>query len=289
MGLQVRRTRTTLAALCCLISTLVTTLAPGQSVAMGLSRVAAHVSVRAAPAPLTHPTDTRAAMWRAQSTLRGTSAPGGASGSLYESFANSAPDNAGWVLGGTNYTAHLTAGYADPTKSGHAGSSDGQGGGWLRLTSADSKNYCGDSTSYCPVVGYAYYNVPVTLTHGLVVSFDYACWGGGPYSGTGYGSDGTSFFLFDGSAAFSPGGDGAGLGYSVGSRYPGMPGAYAGVGLDEFGSFTGFGFENQGVGLRGSAPNYTLLSNSTHTAGGSCAPNPARAARRRMGLATSTT
>ncbi len=276
MGLRIRLTRSTLVAVYCFVSTLLSAFTPGQIGGGTLGRDTAGAAAHAASIPLDRVAVKRAAAARARVTVRASTAAGSASGFVYESFKSSTPDNAGWVLGGTNYTAHLTAGDADPTTSGHAGSSDGQGGGWLRLTSADAKGYCGGANDYCPVVGYAYYNVPVTLAHGLVVSFDYACWGGGPYSGTGYGSDGTSFFLFDGSAAFSPGGDGGGLGYNAGAVYPGMPGAYAGVGLDEFGSFTGLGFENQGVGIRGSAPNYTLLSNSTHTAGGQlCAESSA--------------
>ncbi len=248
MGLQVRRTRTTLAALCCLISTLVTTLAPGQSVAMGVGRVAAHVSVRAAPAPLTHPTDTRAAMWRAQSTLRGPSTPGGALGSLYESFANSTPDNTGWVIGGA---ATLTSGTTD----GATGATDPSGAGWLRLTSESTTNS----------VGYAYYNAPLMLTNGLIVSFDYACWGGhyGPYPNNG--SDGASFYLFDGGVPFSPGGVGGSLGYK------GMAGAYVGVGLDEFGNFSGGYFQQEHISIAGSASaGYPIL---TTTAAGAISPS----------------
>lgn len=68
----------------------------------------------------------------------------------------------GWVLGGT---AGLTSGKTDPT-----------GNGWLRLTNNDFSQ-----------AGYAYYNTPIPTGRGLVITFDYAAWGGS-------GADGLSFF-----------------------------------------------------------------------------------------------
>src|SRR5438552_506636 len=89
---------------------------------------------------------------------------GGTTPFVYESFANSTPDNTGWVLGGT---AQLTSGTTDGT----TGTTDPSGAGWLRFTSETDTN----------TLGYAYYNVPLTVTNGLIISFDYTCWGGGAY------------------------------------------------------------------------------------------------------------
>lgn len=69
----------------------------------------------------------------------------------------------GWVLGGT---AKLTSGVADPEND-----------GWLRLTENNFNQ-----------AGYAYYNAPIPTGRGLVVTFDYAAWGG-------TGADVLSFFL----------------------------------------------------------------------------------------------
>src|SRR5205823_3095250 len=97
--------------------------------------------------------------------LQANADPAGAdSAFIHESFANSRPDNAGWVLGGA---AQLTSGTTDGT----TGTTDPSGAGWLRFTTET------DPSS----VGYAYYNVPLTLTNGLIISFDYTCWGGGKY------------------------------------------------------------------------------------------------------------
>jgi hypothetical protein len=149
---------------------------------------------------------------------------------IHESFANSTPDNAAWVLGGA---AHLRSGTTDGTTH----TTDPSDAGWLRFTSETATNS----------LGYAYYNVPLTLTNGLIISFDYTCWGGGtygPYSTDGYGADGTNFYLFDGSAAFSPGSYGGSLGYV------GMGNAYVGIGLDGFGTFSG-GFSNKSTSRSG--------------------------------------
>jgi len=86
MGLQVRRTRATLVALCCLASTLLATLAPGQLAEAGASRGVTRPSAHAASAPLTHAAYAHASYSRGQSTFRSHSAPG----SIYKSFARSA-------------------------------------------------------------------------------------------------------------------------------------------------------------------------------------------------------
>lgn len=81
-------------------------------------------------------------------------------------------------------------------------------------------------------------------TYGIVVSFDYAMYGGDT-NGGGTG-DGLSFFIFDQSAKFEIGSHGAGLGYAYretdkgyeSQRLPGLNGAYLGVGLDVYGGAT---------------------------------------------------
>ena len=52
-------------------------------------------------------------------------------------------------------------------------------------------------------------------------------------------ADGLSFFLADGAANINaPGANGGALGYAPIGTIPGLPGAYIGVGFDEFGNFT---------------------------------------------------
>ena len=113
----------------------------------------------------------------------------------------------GWVLGGT---ASLTSGTVDPA-----------GNGWLRLT-----------TNKLNQAGYAYYNAPIPTGRGLVVTFDYAAWGG-------TGADGLTFFLFDGTTpVFKVGAAGGSLGYAQKSGVNGLSGGYLGLGLDEFGNYS---------------------------------------------------
>lgn len=113
----------------------------------------------------------------------------------------------GWVLGGT---AVLTSGTTDPA-----------GDGWLRLT-----------TNNLNQAGYAYYNTPIPTGRGLVVTFDYAAWGG-------TGADGLTFFLFDGATpVFKVGASGGSLGYAQKSGVNGLSGGYLGLGLDEFGNYS---------------------------------------------------
>ena len=98
---------------------------------------------------------------------------------LTESFQGASAPN--WVMGGK---ARLTSGNADPA-----------GSGWLRLT---------DNTT--SQAGYAYYNRPIPTGRGLVITFDYAAWGGN-------GADGLTFYLFDGATpVFNVGASGGSLG-----------------------------------------------------------------------------
>ena len=113
----------------------------------------------------------------------------------------------GWVLGGA---AKLTSGVGDPI-----------GDGWLRLTENNFNQ-----------AGYAYYNSPIPTGRGLVVTFDYAAWGG-------TGADGLSFFLFDGATpSFKVGASGGSLGFAQKIGINGLSGGYLGLGLDEFGNYS---------------------------------------------------
>jgi len=149
----------------------------------------------------------------------------------------------GWVLGGT---AGLTSGKTDPT-----------GNGWLRLTNNDFSQ-----------AGYAYYNTPIPTGRGLVITFDYAAWGGS-------GADGLSFFLFDGATpAFNVGASGGSLGYAQKSGVKGLSGGYLGLGVDEFGNYSnptegrvgGTTFTPNAVAIRGpgsGASGYDYLAGTT--------------------------
>lgn len=123
----------------------------------------------------------------------------------------------GWSITGTNNTGTndsgiLTGGYgAIPNNV-----NDANGSGWLRLSTALGNQqgrglYTGGSFS---------------STQGVTVEFDYVNWGGN-------GADGTAFFLYDASADMSGALPGGALGYCWGN------GAYLGIGLDEFGNFSG--------------------------------------------------
>lgn len=70
----------------------------------------------------------------------------------------------------------------------------------------------------------------------LHVEFDYVSWGGSSISG-----DGLSVYLFD--ASIPGAGTGGGTGGALG--YCGLAGAYLGIGLDEYGTFTSSWCENQ--------------------------------------------
>jgi len=105
-----------------------------------------------------------------------------------ETFRNSSASN--WLLLGS---ACLTAGGTNVCAT--APTSEGNGNGWLRLTS----NGIWQS-------GSAIYNTAFSSTGGIQVTFTYATYGG-------TGADGISFYLIDGSTT-SPtiGGQGGSLG-----------------------------------------------------------------------------
>jgi len=148
-----------------------------------------------------------------------------------------------WVIGGT---AYLTA----------SGGLDPAGSGWLRLTDVAGNQ-----------AGSAFLDSAFDISAGVVISFDYATWGG---AGTGStcgatGADGYSVYLFDGTynaSNFVVGASGGSLGYdkkTVAPIHAGLTGGYLGVGIDEWGNFSsptegrtgGPGMRCNGVAVRG--------------------------------------
>lgn len=139
-----------------------------------------------------------------------------------ETFKNSTAP--GWVFAGTGYTPTLTSGTigSDPVNG------NATGDGWLRLTTPGTNQ----ATS-------AYYNTAFTAANATVFAkFDYESYGG-------TGADGITFFLFDGTVAFSEGAHGGSLGYAQkttagGAEYnhAGLAGGYLGIALDEYGNFS---------------------------------------------------
>jgi len=128
-------------------------------------------------------------------------------------FRNST--EAGWTITGTNPGTNrsgiLTGGYgAIPNNV-----NDANGSGWLRLTT-NLNNHQGQAL---------YTGGSFPSTQGVTIEFDYVNWGGN-------GADGTTFFLYDSGGTMN-GAPGGSLGYCGGN------GAYLGLGLDEFGNFSG--------------------------------------------------
>ncbi|MFE3554647.1 hypothetical protein ACFXKW_07210 [Streptomyces sp. NPDC059193] len=123
-----------------------------------------------------------------------------------------------------------------------SGSASYPGEGWLRLTSA-SNNQAGTWK-----MKEAF---PSSL--GIVAEFGYATYGGTAFEGKR--GDGLSFYLTDGSATDSAGPSGGSLGYACSGAASrcltsGVPGAYLGIGLDEFGNFSSTGVGNGGPGTQ---------------------------------------
>ncbi|KPI09502.1 protein of unknown function DUF11 [Actinobacteria bacterium OK074] len=117
-------------------------------------------------------------------------------------------------------------------------------GGWLRLTD--------NSTSRS---GAWEMNDAFSSSLGIVAEFTYATWGGTAYDGKR--GDGLSFFLADGTARNGTGPSGGPLGYACGGSggrctSDGVPGAFVGIGFDEFGNFLS---SNVGNGGPGATPN----------------------------------
>ncbi|WP_051854516.1 DUF11 domain-containing protein [Streptomyces sp. NRRL B-1347] len=112
------------------------------------------------------------------------------------------------------------------TATGSASYSDG----WLRLTPAQASR----AGSWQMKDSF-----PTSL--GIVAEFTYATYGGSTFDGKR--GDGLAFFLADGSAATGTGATGGALGYACAGSASrctsnGVPGAFLGIGIDEFGNFS---------------------------------------------------
>lgn len=123
-----------------------------------------------------------------------------------------------------------------------SGSASYPGEGWLRLTSA-STNQAGT------------WKMKDSFSSGLgiVAEFSYASYGGTTFENKR--GDGLSFYLTDGAAADGVGPSGGSLGYActgaAGLCFTrGVPGAYLGIGLDEFGNFSSNVVGNGGPGAQ---------------------------------------
>ncbi|WP_329403815.1 hypothetical protein [Streptomyces melanogenes] len=102
--------------------------------------------------------------------------------------------------------------------------------GWLRLTSASSNQ-----------AGSWQMKDSFSTSLGIVAEFTYATYGGKAFDGKR--GDGMAFFLADGSASSGTGAPGGALGYACAGSVlrctsSGVPGAFLGIGLDEFGNFS---------------------------------------------------
>ncbi|AUG81584.1 hypothetical protein CFP65_6972 [Kitasatospora sp. MMS16-BH015] len=120
--------------------------------------------------------------------------------------------------------------------------------GWMRLTRASASQ----TGSWVMTDGF-----PADL--GIIAEFQYATWGGTSFDGKR--GDGMAFFLADGSAVNGVGALGGALGYACSGSSTtcttnGVPGAFLGVGLDEFGNFSSSTIGNGGPG---SAANTIVL------------------------------
>ncbi|WP_415953202.1 lectin-like domain-containing protein [Streptomyces sp. KLOTTS4A1] len=126
--------------------------------------------------------------------------------------------------------------------------------GWLRLTSA-AGNQAGSWEM----------NDSFSSSLGFLAEFDYASWGGRQHDGKR--GDGLAFFLANGAAANGVGQFGGALGYAcsrsssgwlggTSCRDDGLPGAYLGIGFDEFGNFSQ---KLVGNGGPGNAPNEIVV------------------------------
>ncbi|MCX4658977.1 hypothetical protein [Streptomyces uncialis] len=110
--------------------------------------------------------------------------------------------------------------------------------GWLRLTSAAGNQAGGWQM-----------NDSFSTGLGIVAEFTYASYGGTAFDGRR--GDGIAFFLSDGGAANGTGAPGGALGYACSGNpctRAGVPGAFLGIGIDEFGNFSSGLVGNGGPG-----------------------------------------
>ncbi|GLF95943.1 hypothetical protein [Streptomyces yaizuensis] len=144
------------------------------------------------------------------------------------------------------------------------GSATFQSGGWLRLTSA-----AGNQSGAWEM------NDSFSTGLGIVAEFTYATYGGTAFDGKR--GDGLAFFLANGASANGTGAPGGSLGYACGGNpcnRAGVPGAFLGIGIDEFGNFSSASVGNGGPGtqanrivLRGGGNNTTGYRFGTSTPG----------------------
>ncbi|MGW1636984.1 hypothetical protein [Streptomyces lavendulae] len=123
-----------------------------------------------------------------------------------------------------------------------SGNASYPGGGWLRLTSTASSQ-----------AGTWKMKDSFPSSLGIVAEFGYATYGGTAFEGKR--GDGLSFYLSDGAAKDGTGPSGGSLGYACSGIVnrctgAGVPGAYLGVGLDEFGNFSSGSVGNGGPGAQ---------------------------------------
>lgn len=158
---------------------------------------------------------------------------------ISETFRGNATQPGQWQSGG-NAPACLTAG--DNTSGSIPacpGVADTSGNGALRLT-----------TNANHQAGFAFLNTPIQANAGLNIIFSMYQYGGSGITPGERTGDGISFFLIDGNASpTGPGAPGMGLGYASRKQdpsctancayEPGLVGAYAGVGFDRYGNFSG--------------------------------------------------
>ncbi|MGA4843654.1 hypothetical protein [Streptomyces sp. G45] len=120
--------------------------------------------------------------------------------------------------------------------------------GWLRLTPAQANK-----------AGSWQMKDSFSTSLGIVAEFTYATYGGTTYSGRR--GDGLALFLADGSAPIGTGATGGALGYACSSLLfgcynNGVPGAFLGIGIDEFGNFSSNQVAASGPGTQ---PNKIVL------------------------------
>ncbi|MEI5103947.1 hypothetical protein RB200_42570, partial [Streptomyces sp. PmtG] len=147
------------------------------------------------------------------------------------------------------------------------GSATYEQGGWLRLTPAQASK-----------AGSWQMKDAFSTSLGIVAEFTYATYGGTAFDGKR--GDGLAFFLADGSASTGTGALGGALGYACAGSASrctsnGVPGAFLGIGIDEFGNFSstltgtsGPGTQANKIVLRGGGNGTTGYKYGTSAASG---------------------
>lgn len=130
------------------------------------------------------------------------------------------------------------------------------GQGALRLTNGDTVVGGSNSDSQKGTIMSAF---SFPSNQGLQVTFTTSTYGGDG----GTGADGMTFFLADAAQTAATGAVGGSLGYSCGNyKTDGVPGAYIGVGIDEYGNFTN-GATNISDSVSVNGTTYDITTNKT--------------------------